>query len=85
MPISSVKIHAELPARSVKVSQKFTFICISVAPHRNSQMLEEEETLPVPPDPAVDLRPAARLNQEEPPPSAAPEEDEEAERPFKVG
>ncbi|XP_006806646.1 aprataxin and PNK-like factor [Neolamprologus brichardi] len=49
---------------------------------RNSQMLEEEETLPVPPDPAVDLRPAARLNQEEPP-SAAPEEDEEAERPFK--
>lgn len=75
-----------LPARSVKVSQKFTFICISVAPHRNSQMLEEEEeTLPVPPDPAVDLRPAARLNQEEPPPSAAPEEDEEAERPFKVG
>ncbi|XP_005748623.1 aprataxin and PNK-like factor isoform X3 [Pundamilia nyererei] len=51
---------------------------------RNSQMLEEEEeTLPVPPDPAVDLRPAARLNQEEPPPSAAPQEDEEAERPFK--
>lgn len=46
---------------------------------------EEEETLPVPPDPAVDLRPAAKLNQEEPPPSAAPEEDEEAERPFKVG
>lgn len=46
---------------------------------------EEEETLPVPPDPAVDLRPPARLNQEEPPPSAAPEEDEEAERPFKVG
>ncbi|XP_063333170.1 aprataxin and PNK-like factor isoform X2 [Pelmatolapia mariae] len=52
---------------------------------RNSQMSEEEEeeTLPVPPDPAVDLRPAARLNQEEPPPSAAQEEDEEAERPFK--
>lgn len=51
---------------------------------RNSQMLEEEEeTLPVPPDPAVDPRPAVRLNQEEPPPSAAPEEDEEAERPFK--
>ncbi|XP_005461356.1 aprataxin and PNK-like factor isoform X2 [Oreochromis niloticus] len=56
----------------------------SVAPHRNSQMLEEEEeTLAVPPDPAVDPRPAVRLNQEEPPPSAAPEEDEEAERPFK--
>ncbi|XP_039469576.1 aprataxin and PNK-like factor isoform X2 [Oreochromis aureus] len=56
----------------------------SVAPHRNSQMLEEEEeTLPVPPDPAVDPRPAVRLNQEEPLPSAAPEEDEEAERPFK--
>uniref|UniRef100_A0A669DVE6 Zgc:165656 n=1 Tax=Oreochromis niloticus TaxID=8128 RepID=A0A669DVE6_ORENI len=53
---------------------------------RNSQMLEEEEeTLAVPPDPAVDPRPAVRLNQEEPPPSAAPEEDEEAERPFKVG
>lgn len=51
---------------------------------RNSQMLEEEEeTLAVPPDPAVDPRPAVRLNQEEPPPSAAPEEDEEAERPFK--
>lgn len=46
---------------------------------------EEEETLPVPPDPAVDPRPADRLNQEEPPPSAAPEEDEEAERPFEVG